>query len=256
MKSRGWNRAELLIAFHLYNQMPFGKISSRNPDIIAVAKKLERTPSALSMKMANIASCDPSITNSGRSGLKGASLADKAMWAEMVADWETFYINSSKAYASISSTAELTDILAINVSDSTDYTAEDRYAQTKTRIGQQQFRQSVLSAYDYHCCITGLNQETLLIASHIVPWRIQTSQRLNPTNGLCLSSIHDRAFDQGLITFNTHLELILSSKLNIKSCLFAKNSFEPYEGKTITLPTKFAPNPEFLNFHRETIFIN
>ena len=63
-----WSRDELLIAFGLYCQMPFGKMHSRNPDIIKVAEFVGRTPSALAMKLTNIASLDSEITSTGRKG--------------------------------------------------------------------------------------------------------------------------------------------------------------------------------------------
>lgn len=47
--------------------------------------------------------------------------------------------------------------------------------------------------------MSGLAEPRLLIASHIVPWSKDKTNRLNPSNGLCLSAIHDRAFDQGFI---------------------------------------------------------
>lgn len=68
-----WSRNQLLIAFNLYCQMPFGKMDSRNPEVIKYAGIIGRTPSALAMKLSNIASLDPEITSTGRSGLKGAS---------------------------------------------------------------------------------------------------------------------------------------------------------------------------------------
>lgn len=82
----GWSRNQLLIAFNLYCQIPFGKMHYRNPEIIKYAEIIGRTPSALAMKLVNIASLDPTITSTGRSGLKGASSSDKAMWEEMQAD--------------------------------------------------------------------------------------------------------------------------------------------------------------------------
>lgn len=93
----GWTRQQLLAAFSLYCQLPFGKLHSRNPEIVALAKRLGRTPSALAMKLTNIASLDPSITGSGRKGLSGASAADRAMWAEMQTDWDAFVIASQQA---------------------------------------------------------------------------------------------------------------------------------------------------------------
>ena len=68
------------------------------------------------------------------------------------------------------------------------------------RVGQRLFRDAVLTAYNARCCITGLAVYRLLVAGHIMPWREDPSQRLNPANGLCLSALHDRAFDIGLIT--------------------------------------------------------
>ena len=69
-KRSGWTRQQLLVAFNLYYQMPFGKLHSRNPEIIKYADLIERTPSALAMKLTNIASLDPEITSTGRKGLR------------------------------------------------------------------------------------------------------------------------------------------------------------------------------------------
>ncbi|MDX1281326.1 HNH endonuclease [Shewanella colwelliana] len=245
---RPWSRNDLLVAFYLYNKTSFGKISARNPEIIKVSNLLNRTPSSLSMKMANIASCDPMIQESGRNGLKGASKADKDMWAEMSTDWENFYITSVEAFLTIANKHE--------ESESTDsnFIGRERLVQSKARIGQNQFRQIILSSYNDKCCITDLSIPKLLVASHIMPWSVKPSERLNPCNGLCLSSIHDSAFDQGLLTLNSNLEVVLSSKLLHQNNPFVDYCFKQYEGKSITLPTKFIPKEEFLAHHRIEIF--
>lgn len=72
---------------------------SRNPEIIKYAEMIGRTPSALAMKLTNIASLDPAITETGRKGLDGASFADKAMWQEMQSNWESFAIEAQQAAA-------------------------------------------------------------------------------------------------------------------------------------------------------------
>ncbi len=152
-----WSRDQLLIAFNLYCQMPFGKMHSRNPEIIKCAEIIGRTPSALAMKLVNIASLDPAITSTGRSGLKGASSSDKAMWEEMQSDWDRFANEVQKA----TSAFEI-DELSIDDKDTSelnefiDYTGSNKTVQTTTRVGQNLFRRSVLSAYEYKCCITGL----------------------------------------------------------------------------------------------------
>ena len=70
-----WTRDQLLVAFSLYCRLPFGRLHARNPEIIAIADAIGRTPGALAMKLTNIASLDPEITSTGRSGLTGASFS-------------------------------------------------------------------------------------------------------------------------------------------------------------------------------------
>ena len=51
-----WTREQLLVAFTLYSQIPFGRLHANNPDIIHYAGLIGRTPSALAMKLVNLAS--------------------------------------------------------------------------------------------------------------------------------------------------------------------------------------------------------
>src|SRR5262249_20344933 len=126
----------------------------------------------------------------------------------------------------------------------------------KVRRGQQFFRQAVLTAYDVRCCVSGINVPRLLVASHIKPWGKFPECRLNPKNGLCLSTLHDGAFDAGLITLDGRLNLVLSKKLRKYFPQPAlEQNFVPFEGKPIRLPEKLAePDPDFLCYHREFIF--
>ena len=185
MPSRiSWTRQQLLVAFSLYCKMPFGKLHSRNPEIIKYAEFLGRTPSALAMKLTNIASLDPAITVTGRKGLKGASKADRLMWDEMQNGWEHFVIQSENAINEVLSKASIEHSVIQDDQDSAeeqqDYTGETKIVTSKTRVGQSFFRKAVLSAYDNKCCITGLSVPQLLVASHIVPWSVDRENRLNP----------------------------------------------------------------------------
>jgi putative restriction endonuclease len=124
------------------------------------------------------------------------------------------------------------------------------------RRGQQFFRQTVVNAYGVRCCISGINVPRLLVASHIKPWRDFPNQRLDPRNGLCLSSLHDAAFDAGLITLDAKLNVVLSNRLK---GFFPQPTLElnflPFEGKPICLPEKLVePDPDFLLYHRDRIF--
>lgn len=251
----GWTRNQLLIAFNLYCQMPFGKMDSRNPEVIKYAEIIGRTPSALAMKLVNIASLDPAITSTGRSGLKRASNSDKAMWAEMQADWDYFANEMQQAINSfeIPELSMSEDDAAIP--DKTiDYSGSNKVIQSTTRIGQNFFRRSVLSAYEHRCCMSGLMVSQLLVASHIVPWRVDVANRLNPSNGLCLSMLHDKAFDIGVLTIAENMTIKVSKKIANNDDMFFNAAILAYDGKPIFLPKKFRPFADFLHYHREQIF--
>jgi len=80
--SKLWTKEQVKLAFHLYCQIPFGKIDSRNKEVISLSNSIGRTPSAVAMKMLNISSLDPAITSTGRVGLGNASALDREVWAE------------------------------------------------------------------------------------------------------------------------------------------------------------------------------
>ena len=152
-----WSREELLVAFNLYCQMPFGKMHSRNPAIIRVAGALGRTPSSVAMKLVNFASLDPSITSTGRSGLGNASRADRAIWDEFNGDWGALAVESEthlKELVSKGATAPPKPSSDFDDFDEADYEGQTKAVQIQARIKQAFFRKAVLSSYGGRCCIT------------------------------------------------------------------------------------------------------
>src|SRR4029078_214294 len=128
-------------------------------------------------------------------------------------------------------------------------------ATVRVRRGQQCFRQAVVRAYGVRCCVSGINIPRLLVASHIKPWRDFPESRLDPQNGLCLSSLPDAAFDAGLMTLDEDYKVVLSKHL--KRFLpqpSLEQNFIPFEGHQIRLPDKVPPRVDFLAYHREAIF--
>jgi putative restriction endonuclease len=71
------------------------------------------------------------------------------------------------------------------------------------RYGQGKFRSQVMARYS-SCVLTGVSSPSLLVASHIKPWRACSSsgERLDGENGLLMAPHVDRLFDQGLLTFD------------------------------------------------------
>ena len=72
------------------------------------------------------------------------------------------------------------------------------------RIGQDIFRDRLMTYWQGSCPLTGITDRALLRASHIVPWKDcpDDGERLNIHNGLLLSALWDAAFDSGLLTID------------------------------------------------------
>ena len=89
----------------------------------------------------------------------------------------------------------------------------ERHAIVKSRIGQGQFRDDLLSKYK-KCVITGIDIPQVLVASHIKPWAVcDNKERLDVNNGLVLSATNDRLFDSGLISFKRNGKLYISGAI-------------------------------------------
>ena len=145
---------------------------------------------------------------------------------------------------------------AENDDSSKDYSGETQPRLINQRKKQSLFRRVVLSGYGEKCCMSGLSEPQLLVASHIVPWSKDKRNRLNPSNGLCLSAIHDRAFDKGLITISGDFRVIVSRKLRQKNGDFLRDSILALHHRKIALPDRFQPKVEFLDWHRTEWFVD
>ena len=63
----------------------------------------------------------------------------------------------------------------------------------------------IVAAYDERCALSGMSDRRLLVASHISRWADDQVRRLDPTNGIRLNPLLDRAFETGLIAFGDDL---------------------------------------------------
>jgi putative restriction endonuclease len=132
----------------------------------------------------------------------------------------------------------------------TDRVGLDVLRLTKTRVNQSFFRSMVLTSYDNKCALTGIDAPELLVASHIRPWALDPATRTNPRNGICLNTLHDRAFDEGLITFDEDLSVRYSPTLPT----VALDALTAISEAKLRLPSRFLPDGQFLNYHRTEIF--
>lgn len=124
----------------------------------------------------------------------------------------------------------------------------EREAIVKVRVNQDKFREGLLKKYHSKCCLCGVDDETLLVASHIKPWvKSDEHEKLDLDNGLLLCPNHDKLFDGGYITFNENGSIIISERISGNSKIFmnvrSEMKIEVNED-----------NADYIKYHRNNIF--
>lgn len=182
------------------------------------------------------------------------------LWSELQTNWDHVANDAAAEFERLAARVGLSPIQADALTpeelldESTadaNLTGSEREATVKVRINQARFRRAVLASYGGRCCITGLSEPRLLVASHIVPWAVDPNNRLNPRNGLCLSALHDKAFGIGLITV-TPGEHRVTIKPTLRNCAgdpFVLAAIATMHGKKIFEPDRFRPDDRFLDWH-------
>lgn len=135
-----------------------------------------------------------------------------------------------------------------------DHQVEDRFSKVRTRGYEQKvFSDNIRIIYDNKCCVTGLSTRSLLQGCHISSYGKDKQNRGNPNNGLCMSLIIHKCFDDGLITIDQDYKIVLSSKIKDVELL---NYLSKYNGVKINLPIKkeFYPDKKLLLVHNDEVF--
>ncbi len=251
-KSNNWTKEETIIAFNVYCKIPFKSSSKTNPTIIKYANIIGRSPSALNMKVGNFGRLDPELKKKGIVGLRNGSKLDEIVWEEFNGNWEKLAYESELLIAQFQNKKieELIDAEALEFP-----IGKERESIVKQRVNQNFFRSTILSSYNVKCCFTGLSIPDFLVASHIKPWKADEANRLNPHNGLCLNSIHDKAFDKGFMTVTPDYKIKVSKCFeDLTRDKAIADFFQKYENQSIILPDRFLPSKDFLDWHSTNIF--
>jgi len=129
-------------------------------------------------------------------------------------------------------TAEQEDVLKVQLDNSVDeidkeietkqLQGEEREALIKVRVNQSAFRKLLMRRYT-HCCLCDVDDESLLVASHIKPWaKSNHAEKVDVNNGLLLCPNHDKLFDRGYISFDNGGHIVISDELS-KNCAISMN---------------------------------
>jgi putative restriction endonuclease len=256
-----WTEEQLTLALNLYWKIPYNKISgSSNDDIKNLAKIIGKTPAALAFMLMNFTALDTERQDEGKKGKRPPGQLATKLWFDYQNQWEklsddSFNILPKFKDNTLDETTQIDDETTRIELDFKDIKGLDKERLVKVRVNQRDFRRRILASYNEKCCITGITMPQLLVASHIKPWAIDEDNRLNPTNGLCLSATYDKAFDAGLITVTTDYKIKLSDRILAKKRdLVIQDVFLKYEDKPISLPDRYKPSVEFLEYHNIKIF--
>lgn len=248
-KNQPWSKEETVLVLALYCKIPFSKIHKNHPQVIELSKLIGRTPAAVSMKMGNFGRFDKELAQQGIIGLSHGSALDKVVWDE-------FHLDMQALSDTVEQIPHMQELIISDDTPASLPAGTTRTATVNVRQNQSFFRSAVLSAYNKKCCVTGLDVPSLLIAAHIKPWGASDpkTERTNPCNGLSLNVLHHKAFDDGIFTIDTDYRILVSKvvKDRYTSSVFG-DFFEKYEGHTITLPERFLPSKEMIEYHNSQL---
>lgn len=132
------------------------------------------------------------------------------------------------------------------------YSVDDKEGKSKIRVKQSVFSNKVKDQYKVSCAVCSLKTRSFLIGSHIVPWSKDKSIRLDPSNGICLCTFHDKAFDLGYFTLDDDLKIITSKSVINDHVI--ENELSKIDGLKLNKPTVNRPGSQYLKFHREEVF--
>jgi len=223
-------------------------MSQTNRDIIELAHLIGRTPASVTFKLVNFASLDPRLT---QKGMVNASKLDREVWQGYMNNWDEVFFEGEKLLAQRKHTT-IEKLYNINLDDYKEKEGREVERLVKVRVNQETFRGAVLTNFNNQCCITGIGIIELIVASHIAPWSRDSTNRLNPQNGLALNMLHDKAFDKHLITVTEELEIKISSRFyKHKEVPSIKQNFIDYNGRSLIAPKKFYPDATFLRMHND-----
>jgi len=192
----------------------------------------------------------------------GSELASVYNWSKGVSPEKL----ARKLIVSSSQSEELSEQRRVNQNDSIDTEAlapelassaqellpdgpSEKLIIQKIRTQQGAFRRALLERYNSTCCLCGLQDPKLLIASHIKPFaECSEAERQDSNNGLLLSVHIDALFDKGLISFYNDGTIIISPKLGRKT----QTILNIKAGMRLTSPLNDVQRA-FMQYHRSSL---
>ena len=252
MARDNWTEEQITIVLYEYCRNPFGQFSATKPFVKELGKLLGRSPGAIVRKVGNLASFDPQMKARGVEGLGHTGKLDEVIWNKYFGHWDKLAIDAEVLIAQYKQKG-LEESLKETIDLSNLPKGKERKQEVTRRINQDFFRKTVLSSYNNCCCITGINNTSLLEASHIVGWTKDEANRTNPQNGLCLNVLFHKAYDENLIGISPDYEIFVSDEFFGTKLENVDDSTKEYinsiNHRKLIMPKRFLPNRDLLAIH-------
>ena len=205
-----WTEDEITMACALYLQ-PRGR---RVDDVRLMEAATGRSPKSIGAKWDNLASLDYAAIGSDKSGLTHRNRLDDVVWNKFSQSPDAMFRRADELFRSRSVDAGPRLEYVVREEEVLDQPLArlppglDRAALAKERVGQDSLRRLAIRSAQGRCCVTGISQREILVASHIKPWAESTpEERTDVHNVLCLNTFHDGLFDSHLMTVTCDMRI-------------------------------------------------
>jgi hypothetical protein len=205
-------------------------------------------------------------TGAGNQGVYLAHI-DEAVFQTVVAgtsfDRDTLARGGTNSLTFQAVVEHLDDIVQQRIANDRTLDETTRQSVIQARRGQGLFRRKV-ETIEPACRLTGITTPSLLIASHIKPWRMcsTSEERLDGMNGLMLTPDADLLFDRGFISFENTGEVLVSplvdrddlSRLGFQQLAWEKYGFGEAPIVWRSVEGFAAKQCRYLDYHRKEVF--
>jgi len=160
----------------------------------------------------------------------------RAFLPTFIVGWDTSALKARVAFAM----AERSDTQLL------DSVTERRYAlrEVKQRLHQASFREAVISAYNGRCALSGLPEQLLLDAAHIIADKDERLGQPVVPNGIPLSKIHHAAFDAHLIGIDPGYRIHVAERLLRRKDGPLLDALKGLDHGKIHLPARLKDRPD------------
>ena len=246
MARDNWTEEQITIVLYEYCRNPFGQFSATKPFVKELGQLLSRTPGAIVRKVGNLASFDPQMKARGVGGLGHIGKLDEVVWNKYFGHWDKLAVDAEVLIAKYKQKG-LEESLIETIDLNNLPKGKERKQEVTRRINQDFFRGT---SYNNYCCITGINNRSLLEASHIVSWTKDEANRTTPQNGLCLNVLFHKAYDENLIGISPDYEIFVSDEFfgakleNVD--VSTKEYINSINHRKLIMPKGFLPDRDLL----------